>query len=158
MSLNLRPRISSARRNKSAAAGNSPARSFPIPTTWAPCPANKSAAFEQRGLRAGSGEIDELGNSAARKSDSRDLLRAFPNLVASDGAWSDGARSRRDDGVSLFVHATRKNIRLERASQRGALHHFLHPRRRTDSRSPRKIHTDVAGIPRSIRPRSGRDG
>src|SRR5438876_655183 len=45
MSLNLRPRISSACRNKSAAAGNSPARSFPIPTTCAPCPANRSAIF-----------------------------------------------------------------------------------------------------------------
>src|SRR5437773_7337504 len=45
MSLNLRPRISSACRNKSAAAGNSPARPFPIPTTWAPCPANKTAIF-----------------------------------------------------------------------------------------------------------------
>src|SRR6266403_85576 len=38
-------RTSSARRNKSAAAGNSPARSFPIPTTCAPCPANRSAIF-----------------------------------------------------------------------------------------------------------------
>src|SRR5437868_15428898 len=44
-SLSLRPRILSARRNRSAATGNCSAKSRPIPTTCAPCPANKSAIF-----------------------------------------------------------------------------------------------------------------
>src|SRR5207244_1887584 len=73
-----------------------------------------------------------LRNSAARKSNSRYLLRTVPDLVASDGTWRDGARSRRDDGFSLFLHATRKDLRSQRIAQWRALHDFLHARWRTN--------------------------
>ena len=74
------------------------------------------AALEQRGLRAGGGKIDGLGNSAARKSDPRDLLRNVAHFLASARARRDGARSRRDDGFSLHVHRARKTLRSVRAA------------------------------------------
>ena len=76
------------------------------------------------------------------------LLRAGAHPGASARDRRDGARSRRDDGLPLHVHGAREDLQPVRGDLGRALHHFLHARRRPDSRSAGRVLSAAAEVPR----------